>query len=71
MAAYRIVCLDPERMRSVCAAPYVKKIQAARYAENNRKAYDWADQLAKARSTFIPPLPHRAGGTGRGPPGAG
>lgn len=29
MAAYRVVCLDPGRMRSVCAAPYVKEIKAA------------------------------------------
>ena len=29
MTAYRLVCLNPERMKTVCAAPYVKEIPAA------------------------------------------
>lgn len=28
MAAYRLVCLDPGRMKTVCAVPYVKEIPA-------------------------------------------
>ena len=29
MTAYRVVCLNPERMKTVCAAPYVKEIPTA------------------------------------------